>query len=167
MEDEIVETLHVSGLEVKLRPATPDDIPLLLSLIGAMASFEKLELSTTEESLRESLFGEAPAARSLLAFIGEQPVAYATWFFTFASMTGKRGLWLDDLFVVPTYRGKGIGRALMKYFAGIALRHRCARFEWMVLDWNEPAISFYKRLGATMLTNWRICRLDGSQLSLL
>jgi hypothetical protein len=80
-------------------------------------------------------------------------------------MVGKRGLWLDDLFVIPAYRGKGIGRAFMAYLADIALRHQCGRLEWMVLDWNEPAIGFYKRLGATILTDWRVCRLEEAQLS--
>jgi GNAT superfamily N-acetyltransferase len=140
---------------------------LLLSFIRSMAAFEKLEVTATEESLAAALFGEAPAARTLLAFVGGKPVAYATYFFTFATMVGRRGLWLDDLFVDPAFRGQGIGRALMAYLAGVARENQCARFEWMVLDWNEPAIGFYRRLDATVLDEWRICRLAGPQLSRL
>ena len=156
--------LVVKGLDVEVRAGTIADVPLLLSFIRAMAEFEKLTVTATEESLRESLFGEAPAARVLLAFVDGMPIAYATYFFTFGTMVGKRGLWLDDLFIDPAYRGKGIGRALMAYLAGLAVQQGCARFEWVVLDWNEKAIRFYRNLGATMLTDWRVCRLDEAQL---
>jgi GNAT superfamily N-acetyltransferase len=152
-------------IEVEVRAGTAADVPLLLSFIRKMAAFEKLTVSATEESLRAALFGEAPAARTLLVFADGKPVAYATYFFTFATMTGRRGLWLDDLFVDSEWRGKGIGQALMAYLADVALQHQCASFEWMVLDWNESAIGFYKRLGATFLDQWRICRLDENQLS--
>jgi GNAT superfamily N-acetyltransferase len=157
--------LRTNDLEVVVRPGTIDDVPLILDFIHSMAAFEKLAASATEQSLRDSLFGDEPAAHTLLAFVGGKPVAYATYFFTFASMVGRRGLWLDDLFVNPDFRGKGIGEALMAYLADVAVRTRCARFEWMVLDWNESAIAFYRRLGATLLDGWRICRLDGTQLS--
>jgi GNAT superfamily N-acetyltransferase len=155
----------VRNIEVELRSGTIADVPLLLSFIRSMAAFEKLTVSATEESLRDALFGEAPSARTLLASVEGQPIAYATYFFTFATMIGKRGLWLDDLFVDPAWRGKGIGRAIMAHLAQIAQRHRCGRFEWMVLDWNDDAIGFYERLGATVLEDWRICRLDEAQLS--
>jgi GNAT superfamily N-acetyltransferase len=157
--------LVVNDIDVEVRAGTIADIPLLLAFIRSMAAFEKLTVSATEESLRAALFGDAPSARTLLAFVDDKPIAYATYFFTFSTMVGKRGLWLDDLFIEPEYRGKGIGRALMAYLADIALQHQCGRFEWMVLGWNEPAVRFYERLGATILPDWRICRLEESQLT--
>jgi GNAT superfamily N-acetyltransferase len=159
--------LAANNLNLEVRPATVDDIPLLLSFIHSMAAFEKLAVSATEESLQDALFGAEPAGRALLVFLDGQPVAYVTYFFTFATMVGKRGLWLDDLYIDPAYRGRGIGQALMAYLAEIALRNRCGRFEWMVLDWNEAAIAFYRRLGAELLHDWRICRLDEGQLPAL
>jgi GNAT superfamily N-acetyltransferase len=157
--------LVVNNVDVEVRAGTIADVPLLLAFIRSMAAFEKLPVSATEESLRAALFGDAPAARTLLACVDGKPIAYATYFFTFSTMVGKRGLWLDDLFIDPAFRGKGIGRALMACLADIALQNQCGRFEWMVLDWNESAIGFYKRLGATLLTDWRICRLDEAQLA--
>jgi GNAT superfamily N-acetyltransferase len=159
--------LNVNGIDVDVRSGTIEDVPLLLSFFRAMAAFEKLTVSATEESLRAALFGEAPAARTLLAFVEGKPAGYAVYFFTFSTMAGKRGLWLEDLFIEPALRGKGIGEALMAYLARIALQNNCARFEWSVLDWNESALRFYGRLGATVLENWRICRLDGTQLSVV
>lgn len=154
----------VNGVDIELREGTADDAPLLLSFIRAMAEFEKLPVTATVESLRSELFGEAPAARVLFAFINGEPAAYATYFFTFSTMVGKRGLWLDDLFVVPQFRGRGIGTTFMAHLAGVAMRHGCGRFEWIVLDWNEKAIALYQRLGASILTEWRLCRLDEAQI---
>jgi GNAT superfamily N-acetyltransferase len=159
--------LQVNGLEVEVRAATPDDVTLLLNFIRAMAEFERLTVSATEASLRDALFGEASAARALLVYVGETPIGYATYFFSFTSMMGRRAFWLDDLFVAPAFRGKGIGKALMAHLAGIAARNQCARFEWIVLDWNTPAIEFYKSLGAEMLADWRACRLDEAALKRL
>jgi GNAT superfamily N-acetyltransferase len=157
--------LVASSLEVEVRNGTIRDVPVLLEFIRAMAAVEKLMVSATEDSLRAALFGEAPAAHALLAFVDSTPIAYCTYCFTFSTMVGKRALWLDDLFVDPAFRGKGIGQALMAYLASIAVQNQCGRFEWMVLDWNESAIGFYNRLGATLLTDWRICRLDEAQLT--
>ena len=153
-------TLVARDVDVEVRAGTIADVPLLLSFIHAMAAFENLTVSATEESLAASLFGERPAAHTLLAFVSGNPIGYVTYFFTFGTMVGKRGLWLDDLFIDPDFRGKGIGQALMAYLADIAVQNQCARFEWMVLDWNEPAIGFYRRLGASFLDDCRICRLD-------
>ena len=152
--------LGVTGLEIDVRAGTVDDVPLLLSFIRSMAEFEKLEAPVTENLLRESLFGNHAAARTLLAFVDGRPAAYAVYFFTFATMIGKRGLWLDDLYVNPEYRGKGIAKALMAYLADLVIKNKCGRFEWMVLDWNKPAFDLYRGLGATVLDDWRICRLD-------
>ncbi|HUU03695.1 MAG TPA: GNAT family N-acetyltransferase [Myxococcota bacterium] len=156
--------LGVKDLKIEVRAGTIDDVPLLLSFIRSMAEFEKLKVSTSEEILRESLFGERPAAHTLLAFADGRPAAYAVYFFSFATMLGKRGLWLDDLYVNPDFRGKGIAKSLMAYLADIAIQNECGRFEWMVLDWNKPAIDFYQGLGATVLNDWRICRLDQGEL---
>ncbi len=159
--------LHSSDSDLEIRAGTPADVPLLLRFIRAMAEFEKLSVSATEESLHAALFGDEPAARTLLAFKGGKPAGYATWFFSFSSMMARRALWLDDLFVDPAFRGTGIGKALMVHLAGIAARNRCARFEWIVLDWNESAIEFYRRIGADILADWRICRLDEAGLKRL
>ncbi len=157
--------LAVTNLEIEVRAGTIDDVPLLLSFIHSMAEFEKLEVTATEELLKESLFGELPAAHTLLAYVDGRPAAYAIYFFTFASMVGKRGLWLDDLFVSPDFRGKGVAKALMAYLADVAIQHKCGRFEWMVLDWNKSAIDFYQKMGATVFDDWRICRLDEDRLA--
>ena len=157
--------LAVDDLEIEVRPGTAEDVPLLLSFIHSMAEFENLEVTATEDLLRESLFGESPAAHTLLAFADDQPAAYVVYFFTFASMVGKRGLWLDDLFVSPEFRGRGIGKALMACLAEIAIESNCGRFEWMVLEWNRSAINLYQRLNATLLDEWRLCRLDEGRLA--
>lgn len=155
---------NVGNIKVEIRAGTAADVPLLLSFIRSMAAFEKLTVSATEESLREALFGEKPAAYTLFAFVDGSPIAYVTYFFTFSTMVGKRGLWLDDLFIDPAFRSRGIGKALMVYLAAIAEENQCGRFEWIVLDWNETAIRFYKSLGANILPDWRVCRLDEDQL---
>lgn len=157
--------LAVTDLEIEVRPGTVDDIPLLLSFIQSMAEFEKLEVTATEEILRDSLFGERPAAHTLLAFVDDRPVAYVVYFFNFATMVGKRVLHLEDVFVIPDFRRKGIARALMAYLADVAIQNKCGRFEWIVLDWNRSAIDFYKDLGVTVLDDWRICRLDEDKLA--
>jgi|SRR6185503_3175570 len=156
--------LTVNNIEVEVRAGTPADVPLLLTFIRKMAAFEKLTVSATEESLHAALFGEASAARTLLAFVDGEPFGYATYFFSFTSLMGRRALWLDDLFINPEFRGKDIGKAIMAYLANIAVQNQCARFEWIVLDWNASAIEFYKRLGADVLSDWRICRVDEARL---
>lgn len=155
--------LTVNDINVEVRAGTPVDVPLLLRFIREMAAFEKLTVSATEESLHAALFGEVPAARALLVFVDGKPIGYATYFFSFTSMMGRRALWLDDLFVDPAFRGKGIGKALMAHLAGIAVENQCARFEWIVLDWNTDAIAFYQRLGADVVADWRVCRMDEAQ----
>ncbi len=153
-----------AGLDVEFRPGAEDDIPLLMTFIRSMAAFEKLDVTATEATLRESLFGADPAAQAVLICAHGSPIGYLIYFFSFTSMMGRRALWLEDLFIEPKFRGHGIGAAAMSYLASIAIESRCARFEWIVLDWNDRAIDFYQRLGATILPNWRICRLQGAQL---
>ena len=157
--------LNENGLKIEIRDTTRADVPLLLAFIRKMAEFEKLAVSATEASLHDALFGAAPAARALLVVVDGTPAGYATYFFSFTSMMGRRALWLDDLFVDSAYRGQGIGKVLMAYIAKIAVQHECARFEWIVLDWNTPAIDFYHRLGAEILADWRTCRLDEAQMA--
>lgn len=150
--------------DFELRDGTIEDVPLLLSFIRAMADFEHIEVTATEDILRGSLFGEKPAACVQFVYAQGQPIGYLVYFFTFGTMTGRRGLWLDDIFIVPEQRGKGIGRALMSHLARVAVENDCARFEWTVLDWNTRAIGFYESLGAQMLPEWRICRITADQL---
>ena len=157
--------LTVTDCEIEVRAGTVDDVPLLMSFIKSMAEFEKIEMTATPQLLQETLFGERPAAHTLLAFVNGKPAAYVTYFFSFASTVGKRGLWLDDLFVSPDFRGKGIAKALMSHLAGIAIQNKCGRFEWMVLEWNKSAIDFYQGVGATVLEDWRICRIEEERLA--
>lgn len=156
--------LTVGDLEVEVRAGAPGDVPLLLDFIRAMAAFEKLTVHATEESLRDALFGDPPAARALLVFVGGEPIGYAIYFFSFSSMLGRRALWLDDLFIDPAYRGRGVDKAMMACLARVAIENRCARFEWIVLDWNASAIEFYRGLGAEVLEDWRVCRVGEAEL---
>lgn len=157
--------LLAGDLEIDVRPCTIADVPVLLSFFRSMAAFERLPITATEESLRTALFSDAPAAHALLVFVEGNAIGYVVYFFTFSTLVGKRCLWLEDLFVDSAFRGKGIGRALMAYLAEIAMQHQCGRFEWSVLDWNERALGFYKSLGASVLDDWRICRLTEAQLA--
>lgn len=121
----------------------------------------------TEETLRQSLFGPRPAAEVLLGYAGEQPVAFAVFFHNFSTFLGRSGLYLEDLFVIPEMRGKGFGRAMLVELARIANERKCGRFEWAVLDWNKPAIDFYKNLGAVSMDEWTIFRVTGDALKRL
>ena len=144
-----------------IRPATTDDAPTILQLIRDLAEYERApdEVRATEPQLREVLFGSAPAAQVLLAFEGDEAVGFAVYFFNFSTWLAKPGLYLEDLFVKPATRGKGYGRALLQRLAQIAEERGCGRMEWAVLDWNEPAIGFYKKLGAKPMDEWTVFRL--------
>lgn len=150
-----------------IRNATPDDIPLIMRFIRALADYERMsdEVEATEERLQDALFGPKPAAECILAYIGGQPAGFAVFFQNFSTFLAKPGLYLEDLFVKPEYRGQGIGKALLLHLAKLANQRGCGRMEWTVLDWNQPAIDFYASLGAERLKEWNICRLTGPQLS--
>jgi GNAT superfamily N-acetyltransferase len=151
---------------IAIVPASPEDVPLILQMIRGLAEYERLshQVEATEESIRTSLFGPRPAAEVVLAYSGSTPVGFALFFHNFSTFLGRHGLYLEDLFVVPEWRGRGVGRRLLTHLAAIAVERGCGRFEWAVLDWNESAIGFYRRLGAQMLDDWRICRLTGDAL---
>jgi GNAT superfamily N-acetyltransferase len=144
-----------------IRPATAADVPIILELIRALATYERApnEVTATEDGLNKVLFGEKPAAEVLLAFENETAVGFAVFFHNFSTWLGRPGLYLEDLFVRPEDRGKGYGRALLIHLAKIARDRGCGRMEWAVLDWNDPAIQFYHKLGAKPMDEWTVFRL--------
>ena len=152
-----------------LRHARVEDVDLVLELIRGLADFENLshQVQATREQLQETLFGAKPAAEVVLACEGETVVGFAVFFPNFSTFLGKPGLYLEDLYVRPEFRGRGHGRALLKHLATLAMERGCGRFEWTVLDWNESAIEFYRRQGAEILPEWRICRVAGDALDRL
>jgi len=149
-----------------IRPATPADLPAIVGLIRELAVFEKLEhlMVATPESMAPHLFGLRPAAESVVAEADGQVVAFALFFTNFSTFLGKPGLYLEDLYVQPAHRGAGLGRALLQHLGALAVERDCGRFEWSVLDWNENAIRFYESMGATVMPDWRICRITGDTL---
>ena len=153
----------------EIRPARPHDVEAIVAMIHALAEFEKLGhlCVATEADLERALFGPHPAAEVLLACKEGRPVAFALFFHNFSTFLGRRGLWLEDLFVLPEYRRQGCAQALLRTLAAIAVERGCGRFEWAVLDWNAPAIDFYRALGATVLPDWRIVRVVGRSLEAL
>ncbi len=153
----------------RIEPAQPRDTATLLALIRALAEYEKLThlVVGTEAQLAEELFGRRPVIEAVLGWEDERAVGFALYFHNFSTFLTRRGLYLEDLFVVPEARGRGYGKALMRHVARIAVEQDCGRFEWAVLDWNQPAIEFYKSLGAEVLPDWRICRLTGEALAAL
>jgi GNAT superfamily N-acetyltransferase len=147
-------------------PAGERDVPLVLSFIRKLAEYEKLsdQVVATEELLREGLFGARRVAEVVVAYMGEEPVGFALYFHNFSTFAGRAGIYLEDLFVEPAHRGKGFGKALLKHVAQVAVERGCGRFEWAVLDWNTPAIDFYRSLGAVPLDDWTLFRLTGDAL---
>ena len=147
--------------DLQIRPARVEDVPVILELIRDLATYELApdEVTATEEQLVDVLFGERPAAEVLLAFEGKSPVGFAVFFHNFSTWLGRPGLYLEDLFVKPEKRGKGYGRALLVELAKIACERGCGRMEWAVLDWNEPAMKFYRTLGAKPMDEWTVFRL--------
>jgi GNAT superfamily N-acetyltransferase len=149
-----------------LRAAEPRDVQAIVGLIRELAEFEKLThlVEVTPRRLHTHLFGDRPVAEAVVAESGAQVVGFALFFTNFSTFLGKPGLYLEDLYVQPAQRGAGIGQALLRHLAALANQRGCGRFEWSVLDWNVDAIRFYKRMGATLLPEWRICRVTGEAL---
>ncbi len=149
-----------------LRAATPADLPAIVGLIRELAVFEKLEhlVVVTPESLHPHLFGPRPAAEAVVGEVGGAVVAFALFFTNFSTFLGKPGLYLEDLYVQPAHRGSGLGKALLRHLGALAVARGCGRFEWSVLDWNRNAIDFYEKMGATVMPDWRICRVTGEAL---
>ena len=154
---------------MKIRTATPEDVPIILQLIHDLATYERApdEVTATKEQLNQVLFGPRPAAEVVLALEGNAPVGFAVFFHNFSTWLGRPGLYLEDLFVKPEERGKGYGRALLVHLANIARDRGCGRMEWAVLDWNEPAIQFYRKLGAQPMDEWTVFRLTGDGIARL
>ena len=146
--------------KLEIRHSTIDDVPLILSLIKEIAEYEKLlyEVTATEDDIRNSLFGEKKYAEVIIAEYDKQPAGQALFFHNFSTFVGRPGIYLEDLFVRPDFRGKGIGKALLLELIKIAKDRNCGRVEWCVLDWNEPAINFYKKIGAISMDEWKIFR---------
>jgi len=145
-----------------IRPAVVSDVPIILQLIRGLAEYERApeQVVCDEARLRESLFGAKPDAEVLLASVGQVPAGFAVFFHNYSTWWGRPGLFLEDLFVRPEMRGRGIGKALLRSLARVAKDRECARMEWQVLDWNQPAIDFYKSLGAVAKDEWTTFRLD-------
>ena len=160
----------MTNVDFTLRSAVVSDVPLILSLIRELAEFERLlhEVVADEARLREHLFGVCPVAEVLLGFDADgTPMGFALFFQNFSTFLARPGIYLEDLYVRPAFRGKGLGRILLQRIAQMAVERGCGRFEWAVLDWNESAISFYKKLGAQVMEDWRICRVTGEALQTL
>lgn len=152
-----------------IREASVEDTPVIITYIKKLAEYERLldKVVLTEQGIQEFLFGEKPFAEVLLALESNNCVGFALFFHNFSTFEGRPGLYLEDLFIDPEYRGKGYGKALLKQLAAIALDRGCARFEWAVLDWNDPAIDFYKALGAVPMNEWTVFRMDENAMKKL
>jgi len=153
--------------EITLRPATPNDVSVLFHLIQALAEYEKLTHAVTgsAEALEEHLFSAQPYVEAIIAEVQGKAAGFALFFHNYSTFLTQPGIYLEDLFVLPEHRRKGIGKALIKYLAQLAVERGCGRLEWSVLDWNEPAIAFYDRMGASILPDWRICRVSGDAIA--
>jgi GNAT superfamily N-acetyltransferase len=152
-----------------VRSATADDVPTILRFVRELATYEREPeaVVATEAMLREALFGVAPAAEALIADADGAPVGFALFFHNFSTWTGRRGIYLEDLYVTPAARGTGAGKALLRRLARLAVERDCARLEWAVLDWNAPAIGFYDALGAASMDEWTVRRVTGDALAAL
>ena len=156
-------------MDFQIEPITRPELPVLLELIRELARFEKLEheVESTVPLLERSFFGPQPAAGALLAKEGTSAVGYAIYFFTFSSFVGKKGIWLEDLYVRPAFRKHGLGRKLIEAVAAVGVGNDCGRFEWTALDWNTNALKFYEKLGAQALEEWVLLRLNAASLKAL
>jgi GNAT superfamily N-acetyltransferase len=154
---------------MNVRQATPADVPTILRFVRDLAEYEREPdaVEATEPMLHDALFGATPAAEAVIAEADGQPIGFALFFHNFSTWKGRRGLYLEDLYVTPEARGSGAGRALLAHLAALALDRGCARFEWSVLDWNAPAIGFYRAIGAVGMEEWTVQRLEGAALARL
>lgn len=152
--------------EIEVRAATEEDVPLILSFVRELAGYERLshEVSATEDLLRFHLFGERRTAEAVIGQYADEPAGFALFFHNFSTFLGRPGMYLEDLYVEPEFRGKGIGRAMRVYLAGLAKERGCGRLEWSVLDWNEPAIRLYRGIGAASMDEWTVYRVAGEVL---
>jgi GNAT superfamily N-acetyltransferase len=155
--------LQEENSSIEIRPAAEADVAVVLGFIKKLAAYEKLstEVVATEELLRETLFGVRRTAEAAIAYLNKRPVGFVLFFHNYSTFLGRPGLYIEDLFVEEDFRGRGCGRALFLYAARIAKERRCGRLEWAVLDWNEPAIGFYKKMGAVPMSDWTVFRLTG------
>ena len=159
-------------MALEIRSATVRDVPLILDFIRGLAEYERMldQVEATEERLHASLFpadGRVPDAHCVIGSVDAVPAGFALYFFNYSTFLARPGLYLEDLFVKPAFRGAGLGKALLLHLAALAHERGCGRMEWAVLDWNEPAIGFYEALGAKRLHDWQICRLDRATLDRL
>ncbi len=152
--------------EIIIKVANENDVPLILSLIKELAEYEKLthEVVATEDMLRETLFGHKSNIEALVGYLHDKPVAFALYFHNFSTFLGRKGIYLEDLYVKPEARGKGVGQKILVHLARLAKERGCGRLEWSVLDWNTPAIEFYKKIGAKPMDEWTVYRLTGDAL---
>jgi len=159
----------MQSIELTIRQAETADVPQILQFIKELAEYEKLssQVTATEQALADSLFGAQKSVEAIIAEQNKIPLGFALFFHNFSSFEGRSGLYLEDLYVQPASRGKGVGTALMKYLAALALERNCARMEWAVLNWNENAIRLYKTLGSVPMNEWRVYRLTGEPLTKL
>ena len=160
-------SMNIPGF--RIRPATTDDVPLILSFIRKLADYERLshEMVATEEILGETLFGGRRTAEVAIGDFNQEPVGFVLYFHNYSTFLGRPGLYIEDLFVDEQYRRRGFGRALLLHVARLAQERGCGRLEWSVLDWNDPAINFYKKLGAVPMSEWTVFRISGERLNQL
>lgn len=151
---------------LRIAPARRADLPLIVALVRELAEYERLldQVRITPADLERDLFGPRPYAEAAVAWEGDEAVGFALWFHNYSTFAGRPGLYLEDLFVRPAFRGRGYGEALLRHLARLALDRGCARFEWAVLDWNEPALAFYRKLGAVAMDDWTVHRVSGDAL---
>ena len=156
-------------MKLRMRRAVRQDAELVLSFIDALAEYEKLshEAGATTDDLRRDLFCDNPRVFAEIAEIDGEPAGFALWYYTYSTFRGRHGIWMEDLFVLPEFRGKGAGKCLMAHLARKCHTEQLARLEWWVLDWNQPSIDFYHSLGTQMMDEWGVCRLDGENLAAL
>jgi GNAT superfamily N-acetyltransferase len=156
----------MSALQFRIETATERDVALILKFIKGLAEYERLEreVVATEESLRATLFGARPSAEVLIGYGGSEAAGFALFFHNYSTFLGRPGIYIEDIFVLPEWRGRGLGRQFLIRIAGLAVERRCGRLEWSVLDWNEPAIRFYRRHGARAMEEWTVYRITGDSL---